>query len=330
MPDAALALIARGGRGRLPRRRVDARPARLGDRTARSRCRTCSRCSARSRTRCSSGSATSSSTRTPPGALVLLEELSEQGQDLGRLVIDLLEHLRHLMLVQHTGEVPGHAARDRRGPRAPARAGKPARPRPTVVRLIDLLHVAVDDMRQGGDPRLPLELALVKVTRAGDRISHASRSPSASSGSSRDGLLRPPSGPRPHRPLAPRPEPQHRQLRRPAAPKPPAAEAPASESPRTADTPGSGIYSSDRRRSPGDGAAAPAEGSAPARPEHRQRRRRRCRRRRRSSRRRSSSSSCRRRGGARCCRPSSSASPAACLPQRCSPRLTRRCSKVTR
>ena len=40
------------------------------------------------------------------GALVFLEELSEQGHDLGRLVSDLLEHLRHLMLVQHTGEVP--------------------------------------------------------------------------------------------------------------------------------------------------------------------------------------------------------------------------------
>jgi DNA polymerase III gamma/tau subunit len=35
----------------------------------------------------------------------------------------------------------------------------------TVMRLVDLLHVAVEDMRQGGDPRLPLELALVKVTR---------------------------------------------------------------------------------------------------------------------------------------------------------------------
>jgi hypothetical protein len=35
----------------------------------------------------------------------------------------------------------------------------------TVLRLCDLLAVAVDDMRQGGDPRLPLELALVKITR---------------------------------------------------------------------------------------------------------------------------------------------------------------------
>src|SRR5205085_7631273 len=45
---------------------------------------------------------------------------------------------------------------------------------PAVVRLIDLLHVAVDDMRQGGDPRLPLELALVKVTRPGSDLSRES------------------------------------------------------------------------------------------------------------------------------------------------------------
>jgi hypothetical protein len=37
-----------------------------------------------------------------------------------------------------------------------------------------LLHVAVDDVRQGGDPRLPLELALVKVTRPGADLSRES------------------------------------------------------------------------------------------------------------------------------------------------------------
>jgi DNA polymerase-3 subunit gamma/tau len=40
------------------------------------------------------------------GALVQIEELAEQGQDLGRVVTDLLEHLRHLLLVQHLGHVP--------------------------------------------------------------------------------------------------------------------------------------------------------------------------------------------------------------------------------
>jgi DNA polymerase-3 subunit gamma/tau len=107
------------------------------------------------------------------GALVFLEELSERGQDLGRLVLDLLEHLRHLMLVQHTGEVPDtlpitDEARERLREQANQLGAA------TVVRLIDLLAVAVEDMRQGGDPRLPLELALVKVTRASSDLSRES------------------------------------------------------------------------------------------------------------------------------------------------------------
>ena len=47
-------------------------------------------------------------------------------------------------------------------------------PPANVIRLIDLLAVAVDDMRQGGDPRLPLELALVKVTRPASDLSRES------------------------------------------------------------------------------------------------------------------------------------------------------------
>jgi DNA polymerase-3 subunit gamma/tau len=102
--------------------------------------------------------------RDTAGALALVEELAEQGQDLGRLVTDLLEHLRHLMLVQHLGEVPDslpvtEETRERLREQA-NQLGEP-----TVLRLCDLLAVAVDDMRQGGDPRLPLELALVKVAR---------------------------------------------------------------------------------------------------------------------------------------------------------------------
>jgi DNA polymerase III gamma/tau subunit len=45
---------------------------------------------------------------------------------------------------------------------------------PTVLRLCDLLAVAVEDLRQGGDPRLPLELALVKVTRPAADLSRES------------------------------------------------------------------------------------------------------------------------------------------------------------
>jgi DNA polymerase III subunit gamma/tau len=111
--------------------------------------------------------------RDTAGALTFIEDLSEQGQDLGRLVTDLLEHLRHLLLVQHMGEVPEslpvtEETRDRLREQA-NQLGEA-----TVLRLIDLLHVAVEDMRQGGDPRLPLELALVKVTRPGADLSRES------------------------------------------------------------------------------------------------------------------------------------------------------------
>jgi DNA polymerase III subunit gamma/tau len=106
-------------------------------------------------------------------ALLFLEELSSQGQDLGRLVTDLLEHLRHLMLVQHLHEVPESVpVTDEAKERLREQANQ--LPPATVVRLIDLLAVAVDDMRQGGDPRLPLELALVKVTRASSDLSRES------------------------------------------------------------------------------------------------------------------------------------------------------------
>ncbi|HEX4679613.1 MAG TPA: DNA polymerase III subunit gamma/tau [Gaiellaceae bacterium] len=106
-------------------------------------------------------------------ALLFLEELSEQGQDLGRLVTDLLEHLRHLLLVQHMTEVPDSLpVTDEARERLREQANQ--MPVATVVRLIDLLAVAVDDMRQGGDPRLPLELALVKVTRPASDLSRES------------------------------------------------------------------------------------------------------------------------------------------------------------
>ncbi len=111
--------------------------------------------------------------RDTAGALTYLDELSERGHDLGRLVLDLLEHLRQLMLAQHVGDVPETAASSVEArERLKAQAGQLGEP--TVLRLIDLLAVAVDDMRQGGDPRLPLELALVKVTRPAADLSRES------------------------------------------------------------------------------------------------------------------------------------------------------------
>jgi DNA polymerase-3 subunit gamma/tau len=98
------------------------------------------------------------------GALLFIEELAEQGQDLGRLVTDLLEHLRQLLLVQHMNHVPDSLPVTEETKEL-LREQANQLPEPTVLRLIDLLAIAVEDTRQGADPRLPLELALVKVTR---------------------------------------------------------------------------------------------------------------------------------------------------------------------
>ncbi len=111
--------------------------------------------------------------RDTAGALTYLEELSERGHDLGRLVLDLLEHLRQIMLVQHLGDVPEAAATSEEA-RERLKAQATQLEEATVLRLVDLLAVAVDDMRQGGDPRLPLELALVKVTRPASDLSRES------------------------------------------------------------------------------------------------------------------------------------------------------------
>jgi DNA polymerase-3 subunit gamma/tau len=111
--------------------------------------------------------------RDTAGLLAFVEELADQGQDLARLVTDLLEHLRHLLLVQHMGEVPDSLpVTPETRERLRSQANQLAEPE--VLRLIDLLHVAVDDVRQGGDPRLPLELALVRVTRPGADLSRES------------------------------------------------------------------------------------------------------------------------------------------------------------
>jgi DNA polymerase-3 subunit gamma/tau len=113
--------------------------------------------------------------RDTAGLLSFVEELAEQGQDLARLVTDLLEHLRHLLLVQHMGEVPDSLpVTPETRERLHAQANQLGEPE--VIRLVDLLAVAVDDVRQGGDPRLPLELALVKVTRPGADLSRQSLS----------------------------------------------------------------------------------------------------------------------------------------------------------
>ena len=98
------------------------------------------------------------------GVLRKIDELAAGGQDLSGLVPALLDRLRLLYLLQHAGELPASAEPppDRlEDLRRQARALPPGE----TVRTIDLLVVAQSELREGSDPRLSLELALLKATR---------------------------------------------------------------------------------------------------------------------------------------------------------------------
>ena len=170
--------------------------------------------------------------RDTAGALTFVEELAEQGQDLGRVVTDLLEHLRHLLLVQHMGHVP-ESLPVTEETKELLRQQANQLPEPTVLRLIDLLAVAVEDMKQGGDPRLPLELALVKVTRPQADLSRESLAHRVELLESRPHN----SGPAPAaaEPPAPSAAPTAAAAPPVAAPEPPSADAPDLELDQVAD-----------------------------------------------------------------------------------------------
>jgi len=102
--------------------------------------------------------------------LRLIDRQAEGGTDLSVLTGELLTHLRSLFLVQELGVLPDAVAAtedERARLSAQAELVEPA----TVHRLIDLLRTVVDEEREGGDPRLPLELAFVKICRPAGELS---------------------------------------------------------------------------------------------------------------------------------------------------------------
>jgi DNA polymerase III subunit gamma/tau len=107
------------------------------------------------------------------GCLEAIDAQADAGSDLGTLVTDLLGHLRLLFLQQQLGGLPAEASvTDDERARIASQAERiePA----TIHRLIDLLRAVLDDVRDGADPRLPLELALVRTCRpAGDLTAEA-------------------------------------------------------------------------------------------------------------------------------------------------------------
>src|SRR3712207_1602533 len=100
----------------------------------------------------------------PKAALLAVEQLAGSGRDITQFMRDLAAHLRHLYVVQTLGEVPDSFAvtaehTDRLGSQSARLA------QGEVLRAIDLLAAAMSAVKDGSDPRIQLELALLKAVQ---------------------------------------------------------------------------------------------------------------------------------------------------------------------
>ena len=95
-------------------------------------------------------------------ALEAVERLSKSGRDPGQFARDLIAHLRQLLVARATGEVPESFTVTVAQPERLAEQAK-AVDDAKLVGAIDSLSAAVAAMREGDDPRLTLEVALLKV-----------------------------------------------------------------------------------------------------------------------------------------------------------------------
>ena len=95
-------------------------------------------------------------------ALESVERLSRSGRDPGQFARDLIAHLRQLLVARATGEVPDSFTVTVAQPERLAEQAKSIDDA-KLVGAIDSLSSAVAAMREGDDPRLTLEVALLKV-----------------------------------------------------------------------------------------------------------------------------------------------------------------------
>ncbi len=97
------------------------------------------------------------------GALLFVERLNEGGTDYSQFIKDLLAHLRDVYVVKHTDQTPASiAATEEQLDRLRSQAARVSTVR--TVTFVDLLGEALRSIRQGSDPRLELELVLIKMT----------------------------------------------------------------------------------------------------------------------------------------------------------------------
>jgi DNA polymerase III subunit gamma/tau len=102
--------------------------------------------------------------RDPRAALLAVQRLSESGRDHTQFMRELSAHLRHVLVVKVTGEVPDSFSVTAEQPeRLASQAERMARGE--VVRAIEFLAAAIAAVKEGSDPRVQLEVALLKATQ---------------------------------------------------------------------------------------------------------------------------------------------------------------------
>jgi DNA polymerase-3 subunit gamma/tau len=100
----------------------------------------------------------------PKAALLAVEKLAASGRDVTQFMRDLAAHLRHLFVVQTLGDVPDtFAVTAEHTDRLAAQAGRLAQGE--VLRAIDLLAAGLSAIKDGSEPRIQLELALLKAVQ---------------------------------------------------------------------------------------------------------------------------------------------------------------------
>jgi DNA polymerase III subunit gamma/tau len=103
-------------------------------------------------------------TRDPRAALLTVQSLSESGRDFTQFMRDLSAHLRHLFVVQTLGHVPdSFSVTAEHTDRLAAQAERISQGE--LLRTIDFLAAAIAAVKDGSEPRIQLEMALLKATQ---------------------------------------------------------------------------------------------------------------------------------------------------------------------
>jgi DNA polymerase-3 subunit gamma/tau len=100
----------------------------------------------------------------PRAALLAVQRLSDSGRDFTQFMRDLSAHLRHLFVIQTLGQVPDSFSVT--AEHTDRLAGQAERfSQGEILRAIDLLAAAVSAVKDGSEPRMQLEMALLKATQ---------------------------------------------------------------------------------------------------------------------------------------------------------------------